>query len=422
MRERPVFTGEPVNSSLVLRRPNLGYKTDEAGVNVNNYWTRVAIVGVVAVIGAGIVIAVDSSVVAAIVVLLIGAVTAGVFYSSEEDEPEENERDVRGVEILHNISRSMENKLTPACANLSDVSKDIQNIVEESSIRLHGSFQGLSESAESGKNLMMGIVEQLSHKSEGSDDVTLKAFANEVGTILDDYVKLFIDISEKSVQAVHNIQDMVSHLDGMFGLINDIRGIADQTNLLALNAAIEAARAGEAGRGFAVVADEVRKLSQDSNNLNEEIRVKAETAKETVTNVEKVVGEIASLDMNIAIDAKGHLDAMLKQLELVNQQVANSIEQSAHIGDEIKQEVGRAIQALQSADRVAQFANQISETSQYVNSALGKFEAAVLGRRDLHDSLNAGLLSLNETEDFKTTRNSSGASSSGGGENSAELF
>lgn len=389
---------------------------------MENYWTRVAIVCVIAIVGTGIVIAVESSIVDAVVVLLIGVSAAGVFYTSEDEEPETNERDFRGVETLHNISRSMESKLAPACTNLSDVSKDIQHIVEESSIRLHRSFQGLSESAESGKNLMMGIVEQLSQKSDGSEEVTLKAFANEVGVILDDYVKLFIDISEKSVQAVHNIQDMVSHLDGMFGLINDIRGIADQTNLLALNAAIEAARAGEAGRGFAVVADEVRKLSQDSNNLNEEIRLKAETAKETVTNVEKVVGDIASLDMNIAIDAKGHLDAMLKQLERVNEQVANSIERSAHIGDEINQEVGRAIQALQSADSVAQLASQISETTSYVNSTLGKFESAVLGRRDLHESLNAGLVSLSETDDFKVTRGTHGASSSRGGKSSTELF
>lgn len=391
---------------------------------MNNYWTRVAIVGVVALIATGIVAAVESSIVDAIIVLATAAVALGVFYESEDNEPEINERDILGAEKFHKISRSMENKLSPACANLTDLSREISTIVEESSIRLHGSFQGLSESAESGKNLMMGIVDQLSAKSEGSDDVTLKAFANEVGSILDDYVKLFIDISEKSVQAVHNIQDMVSHLDGMFGLINDIRGIADQTNLLALNAAIEAARAGEAGRGFAVVADEVRKLSQDSNNLNEEIRLKAETAKETVTNVEKVVGEIASLDMNIAIDAKGHLDAMLSQLERVNEQVASSIEQSAHIGDEINQEVGRAIQALQSADRVAQFASQITDTSNYVYSALGKFESAVLSRRDLHESLNAALQSLDETAEFKSAKDKvSGISTSrGSNENGAELF
>jgi methyl-accepting chemotaxis protein len=168
-------------------------------------------------------------------------------------------------------------------------------------------------------------------------------------------------------------QDMVKYLDGMFGLIKDIRGIADQINLLTLNAAIEAARAGEAGRGFAVVADEVRKLSQDSNALSEQIRQKAETAKSTVTNVEYVVGEIASLDMNIAIDAKGHPDAMLQELERVNEQVTRSVEHGAEIGVEINQEVVRAITALQTADEVAQYAKQISLALNYLSSVVAGF-------------------------------------------------
>ncbi|WP_370981604.1 methyl-accepting chemotaxis protein [Agaribacterium sp. ZY112] len=226
----------------------------------------------------------------------------------------------------------------------------------------------LSESSEHGKDLLAQIVKRLS--AEGGDEVSLKGFANEVGHILDDYVKLFVDISDKSVQAVHKIQDMVLQFDEMFGLIKDIRGIADQTNLLALNAAIEAARAGESGRGFAVVADEVRKLSQDSNTLSEQIREKAEAAKNTVSSVESVVGEIASLDMNIAIDAKGHLDAMINELEQVNVQVARSVKEGAQVGSEINQEISEAMTALQTGDQVAQYALKINHIAKHIQGLL----------------------------------------------------
>jgi methyl-accepting chemotaxis protein len=225
---------------------------------------------------------------------------------------------------------------------------------------------------------MMSVIKRISGDAEPGEDkrVTIEEFANEVGRILDDYVKLFVDVSDKSVSAVHNIQDMVKQLDGMFELINDIRGIADQTNLLALNAAIEAARAGEAGRGFAVVADEVRKLSQDSNTLNEQIRERAEGAKSTITNVEAVVGEIASLDMNIAIDAKGHLDGMLAELEGVNQSVSEGVSGLAELNNSIHQDVNQAITALQFADMVGQKTDSIRQQSEILQGLLAVLHEA----------------------------------------------
>ena len=341
---------------------------------MESYRLRLVLLIVSAIVGIGLTLAIDSAWIAVVVIIVVTCL--GVWFIGIDDQSSNDMEEISSKtnDSLNMLSNQIQQSLTPFCDNLNGLSHDIKGLVEESSVNLHNSFQGLSESANSGKNLMMGIVDRLSDTGAEGSEVSLRKFANEVGNILDDYVSLFIDISEKSVQAVHNIQDMVTHLDGMFGLIDDIRGIADQTNLLALNAAIEAARAGEAGRGFAVVADEVRKLSQDSSELNDQIRERAETAKSTVTSVEKVVGEIASLDMNIAIDAKGHLDGMLHELELVNEKIAESVNQGAAIGEEINAEVARAVQALQAADRVSQYASRIQELVERLDMLVDAFK------------------------------------------------
>ncbi|WP_275655666.1 methyl-accepting chemotaxis protein [Agaribacterium haliotis] len=334
--------------------------------------------------------------------------------SASEEQYEPGETDSDGFLLKQRLDASVSELSTPLCNDLGQLSEDIQNLSERSSLQLHKSFQLLSESSRHGKELLTQIVDRLS--SEGKDEVSLKGFADEVGKILDDYVTLFVDISDKSVQAVHKIQDMVLQFDEMFGLIKDIRGIADQTNLLALNAAIEAARAGESGRGFAVVADEVRKLSQDSNTLSDQIRDKAEAAKNTVSSVETVVGEIASLDMNIAIDAKGHLDAMLNELEQVNTQVASSVEEGAEVGREINQEITDAMDALQAGDQVAQLAVKIHAIGTQLQRLL-----QVLSQGSSHEDLIEQLRSRIDELEALPAHHSSNKSSSVSGSD-VDLF
>src|SRR3990167_3255808 len=161
------------------------------------------------------------------------------------------------------------------CARINRSVDTLGNTVRESSAQLSSSFSGLVSKSNQTNTLIASIMHRVTEQNQTSsqttedDPVTVGKFAGEVSDVLMQYVSLLIDVSEKSVQAVHHIGDMVTELDQMFRLLADIRTIAEQTNLLALNAAIEAARAGESGRGFAVVADEVRRLSKATNALSD---------------------------------------------------------------------------------------------------------------------------------------------------------
>ena len=233
---------------------------------------------------------------------------------------------------------------------IEQVKKAIHDAIDQ----LTQSFSGMNQNAQDTNRQINEVIETVTGRNQATENnqevTTVESFAREVSEVLGDYVDILVDVSDKSIQAVHHIGDMVDELEQMFSLLNEIRTIAEQTNLLALNAAIEAARAGDAGRGFAVVADEVRKLSRNTNNLSDQIRHRAEGAQSTMNEVRSIVGEIASMDLNDAINAKGQVDQKLEDLEAMNQQVARIMDSLNGLNQENRQNVNNAVRALQVGD------------------------------------------------------------------------
>lgn len=268
-----------------------------------------------------------------------------------------------------------------ACAVMSEqaelVKENLVHInqkVTESADQISASFTGISQKSERQRELLLKVVAMV-HEDEttsGEEQVTVRQFADELMGIIDSYVRLLVEVSEKSIFAVHRIEDMSHHFEQTFTLLGQIRGIADQTNLLALNAAIEAARAGEAGRGFAVVADEVRTLSQNSNTLNDKIFETSENTKRAIDGVSKIVGEIASLDMNMAISAKAHVDEMLVDLEQTNVTIENTMDEASAYTETLKVDVADAVRSSQFADNVSADINSFLQQNSLLQEALNK--------------------------------------------------
>lgn len=239
-----------------------------------------------------------------------------------------------------------------------------RSVVDESVETLNESYFELQKLAEQQNQITAELVENLLGNRDSNSDISQVLPKTEA--IIRQFVDTLVDVSEKSISAVHSIHDMSDKLDAVFRLLEQVRGLSEQTNLLALNAAIEAARAGDAGRGFAVVAQEVRNLSVKAEELNTQIESEISVAQQTVQEANKTVGEMASIDMTEAIESKEKVDEMLRGVQQVNVTVEQEVQKIRSSGDLLHAQVDNGIRALQFADIIVQQGDYAKQTVSYL--------------------------------------------------------
>ncbi|MGH1439440.1 MAG: methyl-accepting chemotaxis protein [Cellvibrionaceae bacterium] len=191
-------------------------------------------------------------------------------------------------------------------------------------------------------------------------------------------VKSLVDEVDKASSVINNLRGDVGEI---VSVLDVIRGVAEQTNLLALNAAIEAARAGEQGRGFAVVADEVRTLASRTQDSTQEIQnmiERLEKGSEEAVNVmqsSKTVGEETVEHSSSAGASLDEIASAVSAINNMNAQIANAAKEQSQVGDSINENL---MQILGESDRTAEattdshntasaLANQAAELSNLIH-------------------------------------------------------
>lgn len=227
-----------------------------------------------------------------------------------------------------------------------------RELIRESVARLGGSFEAVNRKSRQQGEVVTRIIDRRADGDGSGSDV--HRFALQASQQMEQLVEALEAVSGQSTATVTHIDAMAEHLDGIFALLEDVKSIADQTNLLALNAAIEAARAGEAGRGFAVVADEVRNLSERSTAFNEQIRKLAHSSKDSIARVRDTVCQMASRDIDRARDARGEAAAMLERVDGINRGLGSGMREIAECARAIDGSVADAVRSLQFEDIATQ--------------------------------------------------------------------
>lgn len=193
------------------------------------------------------------------------------------------------------------------------------------------------------------------HMSAGENvDSIFSGFIHDTTETFEIFMDNAVQASKFAMGLVEIMDDMASKIGGIVKLLDEIDDIADQTNLLALNAAIEAARAGEAGRGFAVVADEVRSLSKKTTHFSDQIRSLMTDLHSSFSNADTSIQRISSVDMGFASESKRRIEQVLVQLERINHESSEALASQSSLAADVEENINQATTGLQFQDMTSQ--------------------------------------------------------------------
>ena len=252
----------------------------------------------------------------------------------------------RSLQQMTTSLRELIGGIGASVIQIASAAEELSAVTEQTSAGVN-SQKVETDQVATAMNEMTSTVQEVARNAKEASDAAATADkqAREgdkvVGEAVAQIERLAIEVGNSTV-AMSNLRE---ESDKIGGVLDVIKAVAQQTNLLALNAAIEAARAGEAGRGFAVVADEVRSLAQRTQQSTEEIETLISSLKNGTQEVSAVMESSRILtDNSVELTRRAgtsleNIARTVSTIQLMNQQIASAAEQQIAVAEEINRSV-----------------------------------------------------------------------------------
>ncbi|MBF8757677.1 methyl-accepting chemotaxis protein [Pseudomonas guariconensis] len=292
---------------------------------------------------------------------------------------------LRALSRMQQSLRDTIRKIAASSDQLASASEELHTVTEDTSRGLHQQSAEIDQAA-TAVNQMTAAVEEVANNavstadaSKGADQTTRDG-RDQVNQALASIQHLVNDVTDTSGE----IEQLASNANEISRVLDVIGAIAGQTNLLALNAAIEAARAGEAGRGFAVVADEVRALAHRTQQSTAEIEqmitgIQSGTER-AVTAMHTSQGR-ANGTLEVAQSAGQALEVIAEAITSINQRnlvIASASEQQAQVAREVDRNLVNirdlAMQTSAGANQTSAAAQDLSRLAIDLNAMVAQFK------------------------------------------------
>ena len=220
-------------------------------------------------------------------------------------------------------------------------------------------------------------LEVARNASDAAEDAEqAKTIAEKGATVVSDVISSTDQVNQHTQKMQETLRDLGQQADGVGNIIGVINDIADQTNLLALNAAIEAARAGEAGRGFAVVADEVRKLAEKTMDATKEVEHVVQAIQQSTTSTQQHMQDVVTL-----------VDETSTQTKAAGNALGQIVDTAMETSDKVRSIATAAEQQSAASEQIAGASVEVNRLAEDSAQALTESAHAVVELSKLAQNL-----------------------------------
>ncbi|PKR86233.1 methyl-accepting chemotaxis protein [Heyndrickxia camelliae] len=307
--------------------------------------------------------------------------------------------------VVHQVSDSSvqvaasSEQLTASAQQSTSAAEQVTRVITENAEGTEQQLRTFNEMTDSIKEMAVGMdqiadaSEEMLHSSEETRNLSRKG-TESIANVVSQMKEIHLSVNE----AVKTIHTLAKRSDEIRKITDLITGIAEQTNLLALNAAIEAARAGEQGKGFAVVADEVRKLAEESSKSSEQISIMISTiqeetkkavlsmesgnekvntgltytteANESFTRIAESIGKVTGKAEDVS--------ASVEEIQAMASQIVDAVEKARKVSEQVaagsQENAAASEEQLATMEEITSSAESLSNLADELQVVISKFK------------------------------------------------